>query len=143
VFKAYHTNLEEFFLSRCEVMRQRTVLKDTTSIVFTKPEVIPEVRPNPSPSLNDIQNMISSVLERQAKTTDELLCKLIEERVGKKHDDSSTNHSSSTCVVSFTQTNPHTIGPSVGDTSMLNRTTFTTEPPSRDQLLILGCDSKL
>jgi hypothetical protein len=53
-FKAYRTNLEELFLSRCEVMRQGTVLKDTTPIVFTKPEVIPAARPNPSPSLNDI-----------------------------------------------------------------------------------------
>jgi hypothetical protein len=42
-FKAYHANLEELFLSRCEVMRHGTVLKDTTSIVFNKPEVIPEV----------------------------------------------------------------------------------------------------
>jgi hypothetical protein len=46
-FEAYHANLEELFLSRCEVTRQGTVLKDTTPIVFTKPEVIPEIRPNP------------------------------------------------------------------------------------------------
>jgi hypothetical protein len=43
------------------VTRQGTVLKDTTPIVFTKTEVIPEVWPNPSPSLNDVQNMINSV----------------------------------------------------------------------------------
>jgi hypothetical protein len=42
-FKAYHTNLEELFISRCKVTRQGTVLKDTTSIIFTKPEVTPEV----------------------------------------------------------------------------------------------------
>jgi hypothetical protein len=54
----------------------RDCLKDTTPIVFTKPEV----RPNPSPSLNDVQNIINSVLERQAKSTDELLRRLIEEQ---------------------------------------------------------------
>jgi hypothetical protein len=52
-FKVYRTNLEELFLSRCEVTRQGMVLKDTTMIVFTKPEVIPEVH-HTSPSLNDI-----------------------------------------------------------------------------------------
>jgi hypothetical protein len=78
----YHANLEELFLSRCEMTRQGTVLKDTMPIVFTKPEVIPEIRPNPSPSLNDVQNMINYVLERQVKSTDELLRRLIEERDG-------------------------------------------------------------
>jgi hypothetical protein len=85
-FKAYRANLEELFLSYCEVMRQGTILKDTTPIVFTKPEVIPKVRPNPSPSLDDIQNMINSALERQAKSTIELLLRLIEEWDGKKTD---------------------------------------------------------
>jgi hypothetical protein len=66
-FKAYRTNLEELFLSRCEVMRHGTVLKDTTPIVFNKPEVIPNVQPDPSPSRNDIQSMINSALERQAR----------------------------------------------------------------------------
>jgi hypothetical protein len=61
-FKAYRTNHEEFFLSRCEVTRHGTVLKDTTSTVFNKLEVIPEVRPDPSLSHNDIQFMIESVL---------------------------------------------------------------------------------
>jgi hypothetical protein len=37
-FEVYHTNLEELFLSRCEVTRQGIVLKDTTPIIFT-PEV--------------------------------------------------------------------------------------------------------
>jgi hypothetical protein len=36
-FEAYHANLEELFLSCCEVMRQGTVLKDTTPIVFAMP----------------------------------------------------------------------------------------------------------
>jgi hypothetical protein len=40
-FEACHTNLEELFLSRCEVMRQGMVLEDTTPIIFTKPMVIP------------------------------------------------------------------------------------------------------
>jgi hypothetical protein len=40
--------------------------------------------------------------------------------MGKKLDTSSVNHSSSTCVVSFTQTNPHTSGASTGSTSMPN-----------------------
>jgi hypothetical protein len=79
-FKAYRVNLEKLFLSHCEVTWQETVLKDTTLIVFTKPEVMLEVRPNPSPSLNDVQNMINFTLERQAKSTDELLHMLIEER---------------------------------------------------------------
>jgi hypothetical protein len=39
-FKAYHANLEDLFLSRCEVTRQGTVIRDTTPIVFNKPEVI-------------------------------------------------------------------------------------------------------
>jgi hypothetical protein len=42
-FEAYPTDLEELFLSRCEVMRQETVLQDTTPIIFNKPKVTPEV----------------------------------------------------------------------------------------------------
>jgi hypothetical protein len=64
--------------------------------------------------------MINSTLENQAKSTNELLRRLIEERDGKKYGDSSVNPSSSTCAVSFTQTNPHTSGPSAGGTSMPN-----------------------
>jgi hypothetical protein len=62
--------------------------------------------------------MINSVLERQLKSTDELLRRLIEERNGKKLDTTSANPSSSTCAVNFAQTNPHTSGLLVGDTSM-------------------------
>jgi hypothetical protein len=119
-FEAYYANLKELFLSRCEVTRQRTVLKDITPIIFTKPAVMPEVRSNPSPSLNDVQNMINFALERQAKSTDELLRRLIEERGGKKLDTISANHFSSTCAVNFTQNNPYTSGASVGGTSMSN-----------------------
>jgi hypothetical protein len=119
-FEAYHANLEELFLSCCEVTWQGTVLQDTTPIVFNKPEIIPEVRPGPSLSCNDIQAMINSTLERQAKSTDELLRRLVEERDGKKLDTTSVNPSSSTYTVSFTQTNPHTSGASTGETSMPN-----------------------
>jgi hypothetical protein len=63
-FNAYCVKLQELVLSHCKVMRHGTILKDTTPIIFNKPEVIPEVWPNPSPSHNDIQSMINSVLER-------------------------------------------------------------------------------
>jgi hypothetical protein len=53
-FEAYIIDLRELFLSRGEVTWQGTVLQDTTPIVFSMPEVIPEVRPDPSPSHNDI-----------------------------------------------------------------------------------------
>jgi hypothetical protein len=67
--------------------------------------------------------MINSVLEMQAKSIDELLCRLIKERDGKKLDTTSVNPSSSTCTVSFTQTNPHTSDASVSGTSMPNSST--------------------
>jgi hypothetical protein len=82
-FEAYCTNLEELFRSHCEVMRQGTVLQDSTPIIFNKLETTPEVRPEPSPSRNDVQSLINSALERQAKSTDELLRRLIVERNGK------------------------------------------------------------
>jgi hypothetical protein len=123
-FEVYRTNLEEFFLTRCEVMRHGTVLKDTTPIIFNKPEVIPEVWPDPSPSRNDIQVMFNSALESQAESTDELLHRLIEERDGKQLDATSVNPSSSTCIVSFVQTNPHTSGASVDNTSMPHPSTM-------------------
>jgi hypothetical protein len=122
-FEAYHANLEELFLSCCKVMRHGTVLKDTTSIIFNKSEVIPEVWSDPSPSRNDIQSTINSALERQAKSTNELLCRLIEERDEKTLDATSVNTSFLTCAISFTKTNPYTSGPSVGDTSMSNPST--------------------
>jgi hypothetical protein len=98
-FEAYRANLEERFLSHCEVMRQGTVLKDTTPIVFTKPEVLVVVRPNTLPSLNDVQNIINSALERQATSTDELLRRLTEERDRKKPDATNANSSSSTALL--------------------------------------------
>jgi hypothetical protein len=121
-FDAYHANLEELFLSHCKVMRHGTVLKDTTPIIFNRPEVISEARPNPSLSHNDVQVMINYALDKQAKSTNELLRRLIEKWNGKKLDATSANPSSSTCAVSFTQTNPHKSGPSTSDTSMPNPT---------------------
>jgi hypothetical protein len=89
-------------------------------IIFTKPEVIPEVRPNPLPSLNDVQNRINYTLERQAKSIDEVLRSLIEVQDGKKYSDANVNPSSFACAVNFAQTNTHTSGPSVGGTAMSN-----------------------
>jgi hypothetical protein len=63
--------------------------------------------------------MINSALERQTKCTNKLLRRLIEEWDGKKIDATSVNPSS-TYEVSFTQTNPHTSGALMGDTSMPN-----------------------
>jgi hypothetical protein len=86
------------------------------------PEVTPEVQPDPSSSRNDIQSMINSTLERHAKSTDELLRRLIEVWDGKKLDYTGVNHSSSSssCSISFTQTSPHKSGTSMGGTTMLN-----------------------
>jgi hypothetical protein len=119
-FKTYHADLEELFLSYCEVTQQGTVLKDTTPTIIRKAEVAPEVRLNPSPPLNDVQSMINPALERQAKSTDELLRRLIEEWDVKKLDNSSVNPSSSSCAVSFAQTNSQISGTSVGSTTMPN-----------------------
>jgi hypothetical protein len=119
-FVAYHTDLKELFLSRRKVMRQGTVLQDTIPIVFNKHDITTEVRPKPSSSRNHIQSMINSALEMQANSTHELLRRLVEERDRKKLDTTSVNPSSSTCVVGFTQTNPHTSGASVCDTFMPN-----------------------
>jgi hypothetical protein len=63
-FEAYHANLKEVFLSRYEMMWQGPILKDTTSIIIRKAKITPEVQPNPPLSLNDVQSMINSVLER-------------------------------------------------------------------------------
>jgi hypothetical protein len=90
--------------------------------------------------------MINSALKRQVKSTNELLCRLIEERDGKKLDATSINPSSSTYAVSFAQTNPQTSGVLVGSTSMPNPSAqpvpvnhSIAEPASRIRLLLLGC----
>jgi hypothetical protein len=123
VFKAYRVNFDELFLSRYEMMRQGAILKDTMLIIIHKAEVTLEVWPNPSFSFNDVQSMINSGLERQAKSTNELLHRLIEEQDGKKLDNSSINpssSSSSSCTIIFTQTNAQTSGTSAGGATMLN-----------------------
>jgi hypothetical protein len=64
--------------------------------------------------------MINSVLERQSKSSNELMCRLIEERDGKKLDGYNVNHSSSSCTINFTQTNSQISGTSAGDTTFPN-----------------------
>jgi hypothetical protein len=96
-------------------MQHGNVFNDTTLIIFNRPEVIF--------CYSNFQTMINFALERQAKSTNELLCRLIEEWGGKKLDATSANPPSSTCAVSFTQTNPHTSDPLAGSTSMPNPST--------------------
>jgi hypothetical protein len=63
--------------------------------------------------------MINSALENQAKSSDELMCRLIEERDRKKLADSDINPSSS-CAINFAQTNLQISGTSVDSTTMPN-----------------------
>jgi hypothetical protein len=69
VLKAYHKDMDEIFLSCYEVTRHGLLQKDTMSINIHKSEVAHEVWSNPSLSLDDIQVMINSALERQAKSS--------------------------------------------------------------------------
>jgi hypothetical protein len=78
--EAYRTEVDELFFLRHEVMRQGLIQKDAALIVIRKAEVTPEVRSNPLLSLDNVQSMINSTLERQAKSIVELMCRLIEER---------------------------------------------------------------
>jgi hypothetical protein len=118
--KAYHKEVDEIFLSHHEVTRQGLIQKDATPINIRKSEVTREVWSNPSLSLDDVQVMINSALERQAKSSNELMSRMIEERNRKKLVDSSVHASSSSCVVNFAQTNPQPSGTSVGGTSQPN-----------------------
>jgi hypothetical protein len=52
--KTYRADLDELFYSHYEVMRHGLVLEDIMSIIIRKVEVTPEVRPNPSLSLDDV-----------------------------------------------------------------------------------------
>jgi hypothetical protein len=63
--EAYRTEVDELFFLRHEVMRQGLIQKDAALIVIRKAEVTPEVRSNPSLSLDNVQSMINSTLERQ------------------------------------------------------------------------------
>jgi hypothetical protein len=51
------------------------------------------------------------------------MCRLIEERDRKKLADFNVNHSSSSCIINFSQTNPQTSGTSAGGTTMPNPST--------------------
>jgi hypothetical protein len=64
--------------------------------------------------------MINSVLERQSKSSNKLMCRLIEEQDGKKLDGYNVNHSSSSCTINFTQTDSQISGTSAGDTTFPN-----------------------
>jgi hypothetical protein len=73
VLETYRVDLDELFYSCYEVTQQGLVLKDTLSIIIRKAKVTLKVRPNPSHSLNDVQSIINSSLERKAKSSDELM----------------------------------------------------------------------
>jgi hypothetical protein len=64
-------------------MQQGLIQKDAMMIVIHKAEVTTEVQPNPSLSLDNVQVLINSALEKQAKSSDELMRMLIEEWDGK------------------------------------------------------------
>jgi hypothetical protein len=64
-------------------MQQGLIQKDAMMIVIHKAEVTIEVQPNPSLSLDNVQVLINSALEKQAKSSDELMRMLIEEWDGK------------------------------------------------------------
>jgi hypothetical protein len=117
VLEAYHKEIDELFFSCYEVMQQGLIQKDATPINIRKAEVTPDVRSNPWLSLNDVQAMINFALERQEKSSHELMHRLIEERDGKKHVDSNVHSSSSSCAIIFSQTNHQPSGTSLGGTS--------------------------
>jgi hypothetical protein len=120
----YRAEVDELFFLCYEVTQQGLIQKDATPIIIRKAEVTPEVQSNPSLSLDDFQIMINSALEKQAKSSDELMCRLIEEWDRKKLSDSNVHpSSSSSCVVNFSQTNPQPSGTSVGSTTQPNPST--------------------
>jgi hypothetical protein len=116
----YRTDQDELFYSYYELMRQVVVLKDAAPIIICMVEVTPEVRSNTSLSLDVVQFMINSTLERQMSSNHELLRRLIEKRDRKKLVDSNVNPFSSYCAVNFAQTNPQTSGISAGGATIPN-----------------------
>jgi hypothetical protein len=68
--EAYHKEENELFFSHYEVTRQGLIQKDDAPIVICMDEVTLKVWSNPSLSLGDVQSMINSILERQAKSGD-------------------------------------------------------------------------
>jgi hypothetical protein len=95
---------------------------DVGWIAIRKAEVTPEVRSNPSLSHDDVQSMINSTIERQQKSSDELMQGLMEERDGKivYSNVPPSSSSSSSCTVNFVQTNPQLSGTLTGGTSLPN-----------------------
>jgi hypothetical protein len=89
-------------------------------MIIRKAEVTPEVRSNPSLTLDDVQILINSTLEKQTKSNDELMRRLIEERDRKKLVVSHVHPSSSSCAVNFAQPNPQSSGALMGGTSQPN-----------------------
>jgi hypothetical protein len=118
--EAYHKEVDGIFLLHYKVTQQGLIQKDTMSIDIRKSEVTPEVLSNPSLSLDDVHVMINYALERQAKSSNELMHMLIEEQNRKKLVDSNVHASSSSCAVNFAQSNPQPCGTSAGGTSQLN-----------------------
>jgi hypothetical protein len=59
--------VDEIFLSRYEMTREGLVQKDVALINIHTSEVIPEIQSNPSLSLDDVQVIINSALERQTR----------------------------------------------------------------------------
>jgi hypothetical protein len=71
------------------------IKRDVAPITICKSEVTPEVKNNLSLSLIVVQIMINSALERQTKSINEMMCRLIEESDEKKIIDPNVNASSS------------------------------------------------
>jgi hypothetical protein len=102
VLKAYYKEVDEIFLSRYEVTRQGLIMRDVSPITIFKCEVTPEVKSNPSLTLDDVQVLINFALERQVKSSNGMMHRLIEERDGKKFIDPNVHDFSSSCGVNFT-----------------------------------------
>jgi hypothetical protein len=118
--ETYHKEVDEIFLSCYEVTQQGLIQKDAAPINICKSEIIPKVQSNPLLSLDDVQVMINLALERQAESSNEMMCWLIEERDGKSSVDSNVHASSSSCAVHFAQTNSQPSGTSTGGTLQPN-----------------------
>jgi hypothetical protein len=100
------------------VTRHGLVKRDKSSITIYKSKVTPRVKSNPLLSLDDVQVIINSALERQAKSSNEMMCRLIEKRDVKQLVESNVHtSSSSSCGVNFVQTNQQSSDTSAGDTS--------------------------
>jgi hypothetical protein len=92
--------VDKVFLSCYEITRHGLIESDATPITIYKSEV----KNNLSISLDDIQIMINYVLEKQGKSSNEMIHRLIEER-WKKIIDPNVNASSSSGSVNFVETN--------------------------------------